>query len=364
MHNKYFNLNLKKIAYIEIDTHAEIAQSFMDVMNGTGSFSIDYFFSKRVKDQVAENAENVFISDSSMILDQLMLKRYDLIIIGTVHRYFNTFSTIAEKYNTAVIVHNINFIRTSNFSRFKSIFKKDRIYRLKLLWKEGLLDVSKIYRKARKLLVLDEALISENFNFLPIFYTKYSEKPQNEILTVVIPGGVSQKRRDYKKVFLEIKKIEDLYHHPDFKKVPIQFVFLGKADHAELKQLADLEHSLQHVNITYFSERVSSENFENWMKKTDILWCPIQQETEFFSQKEIYGKTKMTGNIGDSIKFGKLAVFPQNYQSALDFILPEQSDLIQQFDELKNLKFDFQKDYNKKTVRQKLENLLNSLITT
>lgn len=355
---------MKRIAYIEIDTHAEIAQSFMDVMNGTGSFSVDYYFSKRVKDHIAENGENIFLSDSSMILDQLTLKKYDLVIIGTVHRYFNTFFTIAEKYNTAVIVHNINFIKTSNFSLLKSIFRKDRIYRLKLLWKEGLLGSSKIYRKARKLLVLDEALISECFSFLPIFYTKYSEKAQNEILTVVIPGGVSQKRRDYKKVFSEIKKIEDLYYHSDFKKVLIEFVFLGKADHAELKQLTDLQHSLQHVNITYFSGRVPPENFENWMRKADVLWCPIQEETEFFSQKEIYGKTKMTGNIGDSIKFGKLAVFPKNYQSSLDFILPEQSDLTQQFEELKDLKFDFQKEYNKKAVRQKLENLLDSLMTT
>jgi hypothetical protein len=42
--------------------------------------------------------------------------------------------------------------------------------------------------------------------------------------------------------------------------------------------------------------------FDDYMQKADILWCPIQQETEFFSQKEIYGVTKMSGNIGDAIK--------------------------------------------------------------
>jgi len=355
---------LKKIAYIEIDTHAEIAQSFMDVMAEGNSFSVDYYFSKRVKDEIVENGENIFLSDSSMILDQLTFKRYDLIIIGTVHRYFNTFSTIAEKYNTAVIVHNTNFINTSNITLLKSIFKKDRIYRLKLLWKEGLLDSSKMHRKAKGLLVLDESLISERLTFLPLFYTKYSGNTQNEILTIVIPGGVSQIRRDYRKVFSDIKKIEDLYQHSHIQKKPLEFIFLGKADHAELKQLTDLERSLQYINITYFSERVSQKDFENWMQKAAILWCPIQQETEFFSRKEIYGKTKMTGNIGDAIKFGKLAVFPRNYQSSLEFIIPEQPDLIQQFDEIKDLKFDFQKDYSKKAVREKLEIVLNRLIST
>ena len=158
--------------------------------------------------------------------------------------------------------------------------------------------------------------------------------------------------------------MEVVYQHSDIQKKPIEFVFLGKADHSELKQLTDLERSLQYINIVYFSDRVSHEDFEKWMQKAAVLWCPIQQETEFFSQKEIYGKTKMTGNIGDAIKFGKLAVFPQNYQSSLDFIIQEQPDLIQQFDELKDLKFDFQKKYSKKAVRQKLENLLNNLIST
>lgn len=354
---------MKKIAYIEIDTHAEIAQSFMDIMNAESSFSVDYYFSKRVKDQVVETGETVFLSDSSMILDQLTLKKYDLVIIGTAHRYFSTFSKIAEKYNTAIIIHNINFSNTSNFSLLTSILKKDRIYRLKLLWKEGLLSSSKIYRKAKKLLVLDETLISERFTFLPLFYMKHSGKQDNKVLTIVIPGGVSQKRRDYRRIFSAIKKIDQLYDS-DIQKKPIEFIFLGKADHSELKPLIDLERSLQYVAITYFTERVSQENFENWMRKADVLWCPIQQNTEFFSQKEIYGKTKMTGNIGDAIKFGKLAIFPENYQSSLDFIIPEQPDLIQQFDELKDLKFDFEKEYNKETVRQKLENLLNDLMTT
>lgn len=355
--------DLKKIAYIEIDTHAEIAQSFMEIMNDGNAFSVDYYFSKKIKDQIVDGGASVFLSDSSMILDQLKSKRYDLIIIGTVHRYFNTFSVIAEMYNTAVIVHNINFISATNLSLFKSIFKKDIIYRLKLLWKEGLLHSSKIYGKAKSLLVLDEALVSDQLRFLPLFYTRHFKKQDNKALIVVIPGGVSQKRRDYRKVFLAIKKIEKLYDSDIYKK-PIEFVFLGKAEHAELKELTDLERSLHYVAITYFSERVSRENFEKWMRKADVLWCPIQQETEFFSQKETYGKTKMTGNIGDAIKFGKLAVFPDNYVSQQDFIIPEQANLIQQFEKLKDLPFDFQKEYNKESVRQKLETLLNNLIST
>ena len=347
---------MKKIAYIEIDTHAEIAQSFMKIMEGSQSFSVDYYFSKKIKDQIVDNGETIFLSDSSMILDQLKSKNYDLIIIGTIHRYFNTFQAIVEKYNTSVIVHNVNFINASRLNLIKSIFKEDVIYRLKLWWKEGLYYSSNPYQKAKNILVLDDELSSGKFNFLPVFYTENSEKQSNLDTIVVIPGGVSQKRRDYNHVFKIIKNLKT-----DEK---FTFIFLGKAKDHELEQLENLSLNLpQNISIKYFSERVFSEEFELWMQKADFLWCPIQEETEFFSQKEIYGKTKMTGNLGDAIKFGKLAVFPESYRSKLEFIIPEQENILEQFKQLRNAQFDFQKDYNKKSVQENLEKVLNRLIS-
>ncbi|WP_306622246.1 hypothetical protein [Chryseobacterium ginsenosidimutans] len=347
---------MKKITYIEIDTHAEVAQDFMEIMQDSSEFDVDYYFSKKIKDQIKESEQNIFLSDSSMILDQLKLKNYDLIIIGTVHRYFNTFQAVIQKYNSSVIVHNLNFMNASRLDLMRSIFKEDMIYRLKLWWKEGLFYSSKVYPKAKNLLVLDEELSSDQFKFLPLFYTKINKKPINQDLIIVIPGGVSQKRRDYNHVFKIIRNMKT-----DEK---FTFVFLGKVQGNELKHLENLVLNLpQNVTIKFFSERVSQNDFENWMQKADLLWCPIQQQTEFFSQKEIYGKTKMTGNLGDAIKFGKLAVFPKNYSSKLEFIILEQKNVIEQFKELKNSHFNFQESYNKETVRKNLEKVLNSLIS-
>ncbi len=353
---------MKRIAYIEIDTHAEIAQSFMEIMEGSPSFSVDYYLSKKIRDQIVNNGVSVFLSDSSMIQDQLKERRYDLVIIGTVHRYFNTFRAITAKYHTTVIVHNMNFIKASGMELIQSIFKKDKVYRMKLWWKEDLLKSSEVYRKAKHLLVLDEALGSDQFRFLPLFYTKPSHKPENKMLTVVIPGGVSQERRDYQRVVSLIRETEKLIKNSAVKNKLIEFVFLGKAKNEELKSIIDLERSLEFINVKYFSERVASSLFEEWMQKADVLWCPIQQETEFFSRKEIYGKTKMTGNLGDAVKFGKWAVFPRDYPSNLEFIVPEQKDIISQFEMLKNTPFDFQKHYSRQLVQKRLEKLLNELI--
>ncbi|KPE49458.1 hypothetical protein [Chryseobacterium indologenes] len=346
---------MKKIAYIEIDTHAEIAQAFMNIMRDSSDFAVDYYFSERIRNRVEENGENVFLSDSSMILDQLGSEKYDLIMIGTVHRYFNTFQAVVQKYNAVAIVHNINFSQSSKWSLLKSIFKADIIYRIKLWWKEGLLNSSKVYQKAKKLLVLDEELSSDCRLFLPLFYAEVSEKTDNSHAVIVIPGGVSQKRRDYNHIFSVIQnlKVQEKY----------EFVFLGKAQDNELKQLEKLSGNLpENITVQYFPDRVSNEDFEKWMQKADVLWCPIQQKTEFFSIEEIYGITKMTGNLGDAITYGKMAVFPENYASGLEFIIPEKQDIISRFTEIKNIQFDFQKTYNKNSVLKRLESVLKSLI--
>lgn len=346
---------MKRIAYIEIDTHAEIAQAFMDIMEDNQHFAVDYYFSKRIKDQIGKHGETVYLSDSSMILDQLKMKGYDLVIIGTVHRYFNTFLAITEKYNTAVITHNLNFTKASKQDLMKSIFKEDVIYRLKLWWKEGLFYSSEVYQKAKHLLVLDEVLASGNYRFFPLFYTRNFDKAKNENWSVVIPGGVSQKRRDYNTIF---KTIQHLQTDKNW-----EFIFLGKAQGHELKTLKKLSADVPgNVHITFFSERVSSEDFEKWMQKADVLWCPIQQETTFFSLKERYGVTKMTGNLGDAINYGKWAVFPKNYPSKLEFVLPEKENFLEQCNDLPEVDFDFQKTYGKGEVQKRVEKLLNNLI--
>jgi len=58
----------------------------------------------------------------------------------------------------------------------------------------------------------------ESFTFLPIFYTKFSGKSENETYTIVIPGAVSQKRRDYDKVIKELKNLELNFDNYEFRR--------------------------------------------------------------------------------------------------------------------------------------------------
>ncbi len=393
---------MKKIAYIELDTHAEIALNFMELIQDSKAFSVDYYFSEKILRffGFAQNdklPENIFKAKPENLIQQLSTDNYELIIIGTVHRYFNVFEKIAEKFNTSIICHNLNFVKASKLDLLSSIFKEDFQYRLKLLLKEGLLRKSNVYKKAKNLLVLDRGFENfvrkplvyaqpDKYKFLPIFYTKFLEKPKNETYTIVIPGAVSQKRRDYEKIIKELKNLELNFDEGDFCRAcpeisgnetfventlsekgssvgttqNLEIIFLGKASGKELEMLQNFEQSKsENISIKYFIEKVPQDIFDNFMQKADILWCPIQQETEFFSQKEIYGFTKMSGNIGDAVKFGKLAVFPEDYPSKYSFIIPEKGSLGDFLFTKKDVDFS---EFSKEKVLQELEKTIFALL--
>lgn len=348
---------MKRIAYIELDTHAELANNFFELTKGSTDFSVDFYFSEKIYKFLNLHGNNIFLTDYSELLEVLEKEKYDLIIIGTVHRHFIFYKTIVKKFNTAILVHNLNFTKASKWELFKSISKQDFKYRLKLLLKEGLLEAPKVYQKSNYLLGIDELMSKKNnLEFLPIYYNQFkSENLQNDSIKIVIPGAVSQSRKDYNSFFEKLSK---------FKNTGIiyEIIFLGKASGKELVKLNQILNQIpQFIKIQFFENKIPQQEFDDWMNKADVLYCPIQNETEFFSIKEIYGKTKISGNIGDAIKYGKRAIFPETYESDLEFIIKEKPDLQAQFSEVKNQKFDFE-DNSSEKVSKKLAILVERLI--
>lgn len=357
---------MKNIAYIELDTHAEILLNFWEVMKDSDQFSVDYYVTEKIQ-KLTSIQQNLNICNAENIVEKLTKKHYDLVIIGTAHRYFSTFLEIEKHFRTAVVVHNINFSTLPTSQIVKNISKEDVIYRTKLLLKEGLTKVSEVYEKAAYLLVLDREMLQKTDNafyikrkkenrvyFLPIFSCDEKPKHPAESTIVVIPGGVSQQRRDYEHVFSCLKNTNTFEN--------FSFIFLGKATGKELQQLKNLKTKLPaNIQLEYFEEKVSSELFKKKMQSASVLWCPIQEKTSFFSQTEIYGKTKMTGNLGDAIRFGKPAIFPKSYSTNLPFIFHEEEDIFAQILALKSFNYDFSQEYSRKHILHNLENILKTL---
>ena len=71
----------------------------------------------------------------------------------------------------------------------------------------------------------------------------------------------------------------------------------------------------------------------------------------------------MSGNIGDAIKYGKHAIFPENYPISHPFIIPEKKDLEEQiFNDQKLMNYDFEENFAREKVRKNLEQKLLTLL--
>lgn len=348
------NQSLKTIAYIELDTHAEIAYNFMALMAESRLFYVEYYFSEKIMERIPNRSGNITVLEADKLLNALRGKHYDFVILGTAHRNFNIYEKLVKEFPTYIISHNLNFVEASPSVLFRNILKKDKRYRLKLLLKEGLLHKDKVYKKAKGLLVLEESLVRRHihmgFHWLPVFYTQFPNHSPRENV-VAIPGTVDQKRRNYKRILRKIK-----YFKSEFS-----FIFLGKVEHSTYKMLQNTEKDIpKNIEINYFKERVPAEVFNQKIMESSVLWCPIQEETEFMSVTEIYGKTKVSGNIADAIRYGKPAIFPKSYFTHYSFIFKEEKDIENQILHINEKNFDFA-NFQKDIVLKELENVLSIL---
>lgn len=311
----------RRIAYIELDTHAEILANLMKLSEGSEDFLFTFFISEKIAERLSLQhcPENVNIVKPRELLKKINSQSFDLVIIGTAHRNFNIYQKISKKNKTAIIVHNLNFSQSSGFRLFSSVFKKEQLFRLKLLFLEGLLRAPRLYQNADFQLVLDKEISGERQMFFSIFYRKNQGKTSQMPLRIVVPGQVSQQRRDYRRI---LKKMEDF-------RLSWEFIFLGKAEGEELGWIRKAEKLMSpRLKLRFFTQKVSQENFDRLLNSASVLWCPLQSETEFFSIREIYGRTKMSGNLGDAISAGRPAIFPENYpENDYPFILRESAEV-------------------------------------
>ena len=350
MHKPY------KIAYIELDCHAEVVNNFMSLMNDSKLFNVDYFLAKHILDELDILPScNVFIVDENNVRLKLS-KSYQLVIIGTANTYFNLYKKIAKQYNTALIVHNLNFVQTPAGKILRKIFNQNKRSFLRL-WLQGILHKDKLQRLTR-LLVLDKRLITQSngvdIQLLPLSFNLYNKKVVlNQPVKVVIPGTVNNNRRDYQHVLEKIKYFTS----------EMEIYLLGKAEEEDmLRKLSQTQASLHpNIRIIYYDDYISQEAFENVLKAAHLVLCPLQEKTFFMGVNEYYGKTKITGNINDAIKFGKPIILPDHYKAKDFFIFTEQDDIEKQIKNIATKVFEFE-EFSKEKVLRKLEDALTQLL--
>ena len=118
---------------------------------------------------------------------------------------------------------------------------------------------------------------------------------RDEKLIFTVTGRVDLHRRDYISVLKSFEQI-------DASK--FQLVFLGEFADEKVREL--VSNSSIRSSITTFDRRVSEEEFEHWISKTDFIIAPV-------SEIPPYGKFKISGNPGDALSAGIPLIIPKRY---------------------------------------------------
>lgn len=118
-------------------------------------------------------------------------------------------------------------------------------------------------------------------------------------ITIESFGGPSFRDTLYRRDYISVLKS---FEHIDASK--FQLVFLGEFADPIVRDLVN--NSLIRSSITTFDRRVSEDEFEYWISKTDFIIAPV-------SEIPPYGKFKISGNPGDALSAGTPLIIPQCY---------------------------------------------------
>lgn len=309
-----------KIGIIEFEMHAHLLSLWHELLQNS-EVEYDFLISEKINSQTQEipsYLKKTFVLPKEISTLKNSIDAYDIIVFNTLHRNFEWFDFIFKTKKPLLLVHNSHFVFDAQKPNWRYLWKlKDKnlaYYYLKIILKEKIFSTKNILKNSTAFgflnkETLEKATVSaEKKVYIPLVFNKEFEiLPQKESLKIVIPGGISQARRNYKMLFEILKNL-----NPKEKQ---EFIFLGKPENKKMeKKLSDLSFSLnQKVSITYYKERIPQKKYNEIIREAHYLLCPIIQETQFYLQKEIYGKTKASGNESDCIFNGKIGIFPQDY---------------------------------------------------
>ncbi len=367
-------MNNKKIAIIELETHSALLEQWYLLLKEMGSIDFHFFVSPKVNDKLtAIPKEHITIVHSVVSVD---FSSFDGVVVNTLHRNFQEYKKLFQQKPTLCLVHNLNFSLFFKSISLSAIFReKSRlIYFLKLYVKEKVASRRKIILEAKQFGVISEAVLSgiqkdkryaKKAQLIQMNYCRSSSFQKEEAIQIVMPGNVSNKRKDIDLVFRTIEKLQPISK--------LHFVFLGKPENEKvLAQLEELKLKCNaNISIAHYHRFIPWEEYSGVIAKAHLLLCPIRHKTSFYWVDEVYGSTKVSGAEADCIYNGKIGIFPATYPKMdwHNWNYEKESDLLQILQNLtlENLKKEYEKlqpfaeKYTFENVKNKIENQLLQL---
>ena len=306
----------KDIAFIEMETHSALLEQWYLLVSQMQQITFHFFVSQKVHNKLtAIPKEDLTIIPSVSKTD---FSSYDGIVVNTLHRDFNDYQKLFKEKKVLCLVHNLNFSLFFKGVSWQNIFnERERFtYFLKLYLKEKVASRRKQILGVSQFGVISNSALdsikkhgkfTSKSELIQMNYCHDFEFPASEAIEIVMPGNVSNKRKDVDLVFKIVKTLQ-----PQSK---MHLVFLGKPENETV--LRDLEalksncHS--NISITYYNQFIPWQEYSKVIAKAHLLLCPIKKETSFYWVDEVYGQTKVSGAEADCIYNGKIGIFPTSY---------------------------------------------------
>ncbi|HSD14711.1 MAG TPA: hypothetical protein VLB74_08690 [Flavobacterium sp.] len=367
-------MDKKRFAFIEMETHSALLEQWYLLLKEMHQIEYGFFIHEKVLHKISSIPREIITVVNSV--SEIPVSNFDAVVVNTFHRNFEQYKMVFDQKPSFCLLHNLNFsLFFKGISLRNVLSEKERLtYFLKLYLKESIGQNRKLILKADRFGVLSKSLYDEvvgksrhayKTEIVQMNYCQPGTFLSSETINIVMPGNVSNKRKDVSMLLSVLSKL-----HPKSK---LHFTFLGKPENDKvLDQLKSLQEQCDtNIEITHYHKFIPWEEYSRTVAKAHLLLCPIKSETSFYWVDENYGTTKVSGSEGDCIQNGKVGLFPNSYPKMNwhNLYYENASDLETILNNLtiEQLSSEYEKlepylnQYTFETVKNKLENQLLAL---
>lgn len=244
---------------------------------------------------------------SKKIYSVLKSNHYDLVILNSIDSRLLILFMILMLSKPGRILVNLHDI--NNFFKIKpslSIRTNIRSFGKKLLML--LTDGYIVNAETMKGYMIKNKLTQKPIYWLqPVYYKPALPGKKSTLAnTIVIPGSIDQRRRDYHLVLEVIQEMLDC-------QVPIKWILAGRpVENYGLEIIEKAKELNTHgADISFYEAVIPESEFQQIIEACSLILSPLVSWTTIHDDiLEVYGQSKGSGNVYDAIRHAKPLIVP------------------------------------------------------
>ena len=138
-----------------------------------------------------------------------------------------------------------------------------------------------------------------------VFKGEFKPFEISNTIRICIPGIIDERKKNYAPVINALKLLQ---HGEQLVEVVLLGKPVGKYGAWVIEEFNKLSSAT--LKVISFTGFVEQEKFNELMFGSHLLITPTLETTVFRAYKEIYGKTKASGSVGEMVKYGIPNLFP------------------------------------------------------